>query len=381
MQLAGQWASKHNGTPREEARLGPVTTARPQVLYIDSTEAACRLLEHRFEARDFDFEAVSDAEAFARLAAQRFDVVVVACARESARALELLKAARDAHPDGLRLQVRCDPTVDEIIAGVNEGGLSYILPHAWSSDGLEAAIERSVEQGRARRRLDLRAGLVGQLERDLSAARAELESLSRDYHERILEGLLAVLGFRERGARTHSYRAASYAGTLGRELGLGERDLSALTRGALLHDLGKVGISDQILLKPGSLSESEWDEMRWHPALGHGLLHEFDFLGEARTIVLQHHERWDGTGYPNRLRGQDIHVGARITAVVDALDAMTSPRPYRTALPFDKAWTEIQRCAGTQFDPAIVRTFVGMGREQWLGMVSGKHAPSRAAVA
>ncbi len=132
---------------------------------------------------------------------------------------------------------------------------------------------------------------------------------------------------------------------------------ATLRRGALLHDIGKIGVPDRILRKPGPLTEREWETMRSHPDLGARIIANIPFLEEVATIVRAHHERWDGSGYPEGLAEEEIPLGARIFAVADGFDAMTSDRPYRRGRPLEEALAEVERCAGTQFDPAVVRAF------------------------
>jgi HD-GYP domain-containing protein (c-di-GMP phosphodiesterase class II) len=127
-----------------------------------------------------------------------------------------------------------------------------------------------------------------------------------------------------------------------------------------LHDIGKIGVPDSILLKAGPLTPAEWIEMRKHPEIGHQILQSIGFLSQAAEIVLSHQERWDGGGYPRRLKGEEIALGARIFAIADTLDAMTSDRPYRRGVSYDEARAEIARCSGTQFDPACVEAFLSL---------------------
>src|SRR5260370_24567106 len=135
--------------------------------------------------------------------------------------------------------------------------------------------------------------------------------------------------------------------------------------GAWLHDIGKLAIPDAILLKPGALTEEERRIIQSHVRIGHNLVKRIPFLADAAEIILTHHERWDGSGYPRGLKGADIPLSARIFAVVDTLDAMTSDRPYRSALPFRDARNEIERLAGTQFDSQVVSIFLGIPNETW----------------
>jgi len=148
-------------------------------------------------------------------------------------------------------------------------------------------------------------------------------------------------------------------------LGVPPQEREALAAGALLHDIGKIGISDNILLKPGPLSPAEWIEMRKHPGIGAEILRDLEHLREAREVVLHHQEHFDGMGYPQRLARGDIPFGARIFAVADTLDAITSDRPYRHAASFAAAQAEIARVSGTQFDPAVVGAFLAVPLEEW----------------
>lgn len=159
---------------------------------------------------------------------------------------------------------------------------------------------------------------------------------------------------RDQYTELHSLHLAELALQVGLRLGLAAEQLDQLTYAALMHDLGKIGIPDAILLKPGPLSASEWETMRQHPTIGRRALERIDILKEAAEIVEQHHERFDGKGYPKGLSGEAIRHEARIIAVVDAFDAMTSTRPYRRALTQREAVEELRRCSGSQFDPRVV---------------------------
>ncbi len=173
-----------------------------------------------------------------------------------------------------------------------------------------------------------------------------------------LEALGSALDTRDVGTHAHSRRVVGYSLALARAHGLPESQLRNVEHGVLLHDIGKIGIPDGILLKPGPLSAEEWKIMRTHPDVGRRLVERIPFLRGAVPIVYHHHERWDGTGYPLGLRGEMIPLGARIFAVADAFDAMTFDRPYSVAISFDAARKEIERSAGTHFDPRVVRTFL-----------------------
>jgi putative nucleotidyltransferase with HDIG domain len=157
----------------------------------------------------------------------------------------------------------------------------------------------------------------------------------------------------------------AYCIRLGKQLGLADDDLITLEHGALLHDIGKIGVPDHILLKCGPLTEEEWQYMRRHVEYGAQILRGVDFLEGASHIVAQHHEQFDGSGYPHKLAGEMICQGARIFAVADAVDAITSDRPYRKARSFEVAADELIKCAGSHFDPQVVKAFTAVPIDQW----------------
>lgn len=173
----------------------------------------------------------------------------------------------------------------------------------------------------------------------------------------VVEALAAALDAREHETGLHSQRVACHTMVLARLFTDDPARLQQIYWGALLHDIGKIAIPDSILLKQGPLTETEWDVMRSHPERGRAILESVPFMATAVEIVLAHEERFDGTGYPQGLRGDEIPWGARLFAVIDTLDAITSDRPYREGLTFDVARAEIERMSGTQFDPLAVEAF------------------------
>lgn len=200
---------------------------------------------------------------------------------------------------------------------------------------------------------------------DQLCERCILESLSTgcsrcgDLNAGFAEALADALDLREHETGLHSRRVACHTLVLAKRVfPQDERRLAQIYWGALLHDVGKIGVPDSILLKNGPLDENERAIMRRHPDDGHRLVSRLEGMAEAADIVLCHEERFDGTGYPRGLRGNEIPLGARLFAVIDTLDAMTSDRPYRQALTFDTAKAEIQRMSGSQFDPEAVRIFI-----------------------
>jgi PAS domain S-box-containing protein/putative nucleotidyltransferase with HDIG domain len=177
-------------------------------------------------------------------------------------------------------------------------------------------------------------------------------------YEATIAGWAQALDLRDKETEGHSQRVTALAVQLARNLGLDDVEMAHLRRGALLHDIGKMGIPDGILLKPGPLTEAEWQIMRHHPTLAYELLARIDFLRPALDIPYCHHEKWDGTGYPRQLKGEAIPLSARIFAVVDVWDALRSDRPYRPAWDAQTVREHIRRLAGTHFDPHVVENFM-----------------------
>ncbi|MFZ5814929.1 MAG: HD domain-containing phosphohydrolase [Bacillota bacterium] len=197
----------------------------------------------------------------------------------------------------------------------------------------------------------------------LSGLRQAVDETERAYMG-TLEALSKALEMRDHEVEGHSRRVVQYTIALARQMNVPEHLMTPIIRGALLHDIGKIGIPDAILRKPGPLNEEEWLIMRQHPRIGYEMLKQIDFLKQAVPIILHHHERYDGTGYPGGLAEEKIPLGARIFAVADTYDAITSDRPYRKGRSHRAALEEIRRGCGTQFDPMVVDALLSLPEEE-----------------
>ncbi|MGE5188453.1 MAG: HD-GYP domain-containing protein [Gemmatimonadota bacterium] len=194
-------------------------------------------------------------------------------------------------------------------------------------------------------------------------------------NENTLYVLASALDVREENTGSHSRRVAGYAIRLAEEMGIDDRDtLAVIRKGALLHDLGKIGIPDSILLKPGALDEAEWKLMRRHTEVGFEMLAGVGFLQEPAEIVLYHHEWYDGRGYPKGLKGEEIPLGARLFAVIDVFDAITTARPYRTPDTYAGASAILRQKGGTHLDPRIVQCFERVPYSDWEAIASDGRA-------
>jgi putative nucleotidyltransferase with HDIG domain len=179
----------------------------------------------------------------------------------------------------------------------------------------------------------------------------------------MLSMLSRAIEARDPYIRGHSARVTALAEAVARRLGWGEERLASLRIGGPLHDIGKLAVADEVLRKEGRLDDDELAQIQEHPKIGARILLRIAALRDAIPYVLYHHERWDGTGYPSGKAGEEIPLEARVLAVADAFDAMTSDRPYRPALSHEDALAEVERCAGTQFDPRVARVFLELFAE------------------
>jgi len=189
-----------------------------------------------------------------------------------------------------------------------------------------------------------------------------------------LARLSAAIEARDPYAKGHSSRVTVFAQAMARRIGLDKERVSILRLGALLHDVGKLAVPSSVLLKRGPLTEAEFGQMRRHPAAGARMLETLGAPPTILPVVLHHHERWDGAGYPTGRRAEEIPLEARVLCIVDSFDAMTSNRPYRAPRRPDEAWDELQRCAGTQFDPELVGAFAEAWAESGVGVLVWQHA-------
>ena len=190
-------------------------------------------------------------------------------------------------------------------------------------------------------------------------------------HVSVIAALLGSLAAKERSTTGHSDATMQHALAVARSLGLGQDETAAVNLGTLFHDIGKIGIPEHILLKPSALTDEEWAEMKTHPVIGANLIGEVPNLERIRPIVLAHHEHYDGSGYPNGLKGDEIPLAAQIISVADTYEAMTSTRPYRSALGHDEAVAELRRVAGSQLNPIVVEAFI---RQIEIGASGAAHA-------
>jgi len=301
-------------------------------------------------------EAALDA-----LAAFEFPLVISDVRMPGKDGFWLLDRIREAHPETAVIMLTAFGDTAAAVECLRNGASDYLLKPPKVTE-----LIRAIERALGRRRLELaRQRYRRSLENGVVEKTAELSRTLRDLeasYSQTLWTLVAALDAREHETSDHSQRVVRYTLAVAQRLGLPEKELPDIGRGALLHDIGKIGVPDAILLKPAPLTPDEWLEMRRHPQTGFNILRPIEFLRVPAEIVLSHQERFDGAGYPRSLAGEEIPIGARIFAIADTFDAMTSDRPYRAGGSREEARTEIARCAGTQFDPRCADAFLSLGR-------------------
>jgi response regulator RpfG family c-di-GMP phosphodiesterase len=278
--------------------------------------------------------------------------------------MELLAEIKSHDPDLDVIMVTGAVDADTAVQAIRRGASDYVTK-PFNLVEVQIVVERTLEKRRLvlenRQHQERLEELVQIRTEEVLQKKRELE----ESYESTLQALVTALDFRDNETQGHSYRVVEYAVLVAERMAVVEPELTQIRRGAILHDVGKIGVPDSVLRKPGKLAPSEWEEMKRHPEMGYRMLQHIPFLEPALDIVLSHQERYDGTGYPRGLKGDEIPLGARVFSVVDTFDAMTSDRPYRSALSIQVAREEIRRCAGTQFDPRVSEAFCSIEEGRW----------------
>ncbi len=340
--------------------------ASDHVIIVDDDELILRALSRLLEGVGFHTTCFRSPEhALTALGHEQPMVIISDYTMPEMDGITFLKAARGLAPGAVRILCTAAEDFKVALEAVNAGEVYRIISKPWHQQELVATVTQAVESALLRQENERLAAEVRRHNAQLRELNLSLEERVRERTSALLEGLISALDYRDADTQWHSRRVSLYARRLAEALALSEEEVTLIEHGALLHDIGKIGVRDRVLLKPGPLSTEEWTEMKRHPELGWALLQRVDYLRPASSIVLQHQERWDGTGYPSGLRGESIVVGARVFHAVDTLDAITSDRPYRRARPFSDARAEVARCSGSQFDPRVVEAFLSIPAEDW----------------
>jgi response regulator RpfG family c-di-GMP phosphodiesterase len=334
------------------------------LLLIDYNPERKTLLSGLFGSKYICETADSVAAAAEKIKQKEYSVVFASVAAAHFNGLEMIPILQKYSPRTVLVIISENDSAGNTVRAFRAGAFE-VIQKPFEMKKIETAIARAFEQFEMRCLKDRYQFHLEELVAARTAALDQaLEEIENSYRM-TLKALVQALETRDSETHGHSERVVTYSLRLGYELGLDAEALRDLELGALMHDIGKIGVPDAILRKPARLDDEEWEKMRLHPLHGQKILRNIRFLSGAALVVAQHHEKWDGTGYPLGLRGEDINLGARIFTVVDAFDAMLSDRVYRKGCSYESALEELEKFAGTQFDPLVVEAFKNVPKEDW----------------
>jgi response regulator RpfG family c-di-GMP phosphodiesterase len=316
--------------------------------------------------------ARSATEAMHKVSAGDYAVIVSDHKPPELNGIELLERTMAFCPDAMRIAIVGDPDAVAQAEHKTAGTIFRFFARPWErrqltgivSEGLKLhRLEReqrelikrlSNEYQKLQRREKLLDVVVRERTKELEESYLKLKAANKQ----ALLGLAEAIEAKDAYTKGHCGRVATYAMGLAKSIGYPEEDMEALEFASFLHDIGKIGIRDSVLLKPGPLDEKEWEHMRTHPLKGFEIASRIDILKPTMPCIRNHHERWDGKGYPDGLRGEQIPLSARIVAICDAYDAMATDRPYKKGLPPETCAELLRKNAGTMYDPALVEVFL-----------------------
>lgn len=349
-----------------------------RILIVDDEPHVRSMVSATLERMNFLTSQAADLSgAFDQIERSQFDLVLTDLILRDGNGMTLLERLRFDHPKTPVIIVTAIQDTGVAISAMRNGAHDYLLK-PFEREHLLNSVNRALDHRRALRENEsYQQNLEQVVQARTELLHQAIEDLERSY-DITLEALGDALDLKDSETEGHSKRVTAFTIALARAMGIGAGGIKVIARGAFLHDIGKMAIPDAILLKPGKLTLEEQSLMREHCERGYHILRKIPFLSEAAEIVYSHQEHFDGSGYPRGIRGNAIPIGARIFAVADTLDAITSDRPYRGAKSFDVARLEILRCSGTQFDPAVVEVFLKIPNELWIELrneITGQSAP------
>jgi response regulator RpfG family c-di-GMP phosphodiesterase len=341
-----------------------IETTNKKILIVEDEEPTRKLLFELLNSK-YECEAVDSAEfALEKISRSEYAVVLSDINLTGISGVEMIPEISFLSPNSVIILISGQQEIGYAVEAFRRGAFDYVAK-PFEIRQILVSVERAIKHYelkviKERYQFHLEE-LISERTTELDKALEEVENS----YQITLKALVQALEMRDFETHGHAERVVTFSLRLGHELGLDKKELRDLELGALLHDIGKIGVPDTILRKPAKLDEHEWVKMRLHPIHGQKILRNIPFLQGASQVVLQHHEKWDGTGYPHGMLGEDISVGARIFAVVDAFDAIISDRVYRKGRSYREAVSEIKKCSGTQFDPIVVEAFESIPENDW----------------
>jgi putative two-component system response regulator len=342
-----------------------MTAKKHRVLIVDDEPVVRRILRQRLSAEGYVCEEAGSArEAVDRLAKSPAELVVLDIKMPGKSGVELLPEIKQMYPDTAVIMSTAITDTSTAIKCMKDGAHDYMVK-PFNLDEVALSTQRALEK----RRLELEnrayqqhlEEMVTERTAELKQAVTKLKLASLDTIHRLAQ----AAEYRDEGTGAHIQRMSRYSAAIARKMGLGEREVENILYAAPMHDVGKIGIPDHILLKTGGLDKGEWEIMKKHTVIGVEILRGSDaeFIQLAETIALTHHEKWDGSGYPQGLEGSEIPLAGRIVAIADVFDALTSRRPYKEPLPVEESLDIIKQGRGSHFDPDVTDAFLAVTDE------------------
>jgi len=337
-----------------------------RILVVDDEEAIREIVVQMLSAAGYACkQAGSGLEALAVLTSgEEFELMLSDLMMADLDGIGLLERTKEKYPDMPVVMVTAVHDISVALAAIRNGAYDYLLK-PFEREQLLNTVSRALENRRLKvENRTYQTNLESLVEARTNQLQTAMGNLERSY-DITLQVLGEALDYKDRETEGHSRRVTAYTMAIASRMGVPRDEIEVIARGAFLHDIGKMAIPDSILNKPGALTPEEVTVMREHCYLGYKLVQKIPVLQEAAEIVYSHQERFDGTGYPRGLKGEETPLGARIFSVADTLDAIMSDRPYRPAQSLQAARAEIKRCSGTQFDPEVVAAFLEMPDSIW----------------
>jgi len=328
------------------------SAAKVRVLVVDDEEFLRSIVRERLEIAGYSVEEASNGDEALSMLESRgpYNVLLTDIRMPVMDGIKLLSEWGKKSPGTAGIVMSANAELDTAVHALKMGACDYITK-PFNFDVLLITIENALRKKDLERQLDdYRANLEGKVK--------EQTDVINSMYVRSIDAMIKALEAKDFYSRGHSQRVTLYSRAIGEEMGMTGQELEDLHRASVLHDLGKIGVREAVLNKPGKLTEEEFGEIVRHPETAVRILEPIPFFRPLLPFILHHHERFDGKGYPSRLAGSNIPPASRIMAIADTFDAMTSTRAYRKALPVADAVAEIRRCSGTQFDPDIVPAFL-----------------------
>ncbi|HEY9792771.1 MAG TPA: HD domain-containing phosphohydrolase [Candidatus Obscuribacterales bacterium] len=324
-----------------------------KILVIDDEPANLRLLRRVLGDEYEVFTAGGGQEGLAVLKQEDIALIITDQRMPGMSGVQVLEASMRIRPDAIKILLTGYTDIQALIDAINSGNVYKYIQKPWDAEDLKLTVKRAVETYNLRRRNE-------QLVIQLKGALDQLETVSIGTIRALADALDAKCDY----TSGHSLRVSRYALTIGKQVGMTDQELRDLEIAGILHDIGKIGVPESILWKPARLDPEEQKIMSIHPVRSAQMIEDIPVLKQSRLWVLHHHEYLDGSGYPDHLQGDDIPIGARIILVADAYDAMTSDRPYRKSIGYEKASAELLKYSGRQFDQQLVKALLDVVGEK-----------------